>query len=96
MADEFYRQARDVYENEQYVEAYAKCTKALKASPGHRGCLEINSLLAEKAKRLYEDGYILEELNPTQAIKKWKMVLEICPPENEYYQKAKSRIAKYE
>jgi hypothetical protein len=53
-------------------------------------------LLAEKAKRLYEDGYILEELNPTQAIQKWKMVLEMCPPENEYYQKAKSQIAKYE
>jgi len=96
MADEFYRQARQAYENEQYVEAYAKCTKALKASPGHRGCLEINSLLAEKAKRLYEDGYILEELNPTQAIEKWKMVLQMCPPENEYYKKAKSRIAKYE
>lgn len=96
MADEFYRQAREAYENEQYIEAYARCTKALKASPGHRGCLEIKGLLAEKAKRLYEDGYILEELNPTQAIQKWKMVLEMCPPENEYYQKAKSRIAKYE
>jgi len=96
MADEIYRQARDAYENEQYVEAYAKCAKALKASPGHRGCLEINGLLAEKARRLYEDGYILEELNPTKAIQKWKMVLEMCPPENEYYQKAKSRIAKYE
>lgn len=96
MADEFYRQAREAYENEQYIEAYAKCTKALKASPGHRGCLEIKGLLAEKAKRLYEDGYILEELNPRQAIQKWKMVLEMCPPENEYYQKAKSRIAKYE
>jgi pSer/pThr/pTyr-binding forkhead associated (FHA) protein len=96
MADEFYRQAREAYEKEQYIEAYAKCTKALKASPGHRGCLEIKGLLAEKAKRLYEDGYILEELNPTQAIQKWKMVLEMCPPENEYYQKAKSRIAKYE
>ena len=96
MADELYRQARKAYENEQYMEAYAKCTKALKANPGHRGCLEIKGLLAEKAKRLYEDGYILEELNPKQAIQKWKMVLGMCAPENEYYQKAKSRIAKYE
>jgi len=96
MADEFYRQARDAYENDQYIKAYSNCTKALKANSGHKGCLEIEGLLAEKAKKLYEEGYILEDLNPTQAIQKWKMVLQMCSPENQYYQKARSRIARYE
>jgi pSer/pThr/pTyr-binding forkhead associated (FHA) protein len=96
MADEFYRQAREAYENDQYIKAYSNCTKALKANSGHKGCLEIEGLLAEKAKKLYEEGYILEDLNPTQAVQKWKMVLGMSSPESEYYQKAKSRIAKYE
>ncbi len=96
MADEFYRQGREAYESGRFVEAYSNCRKALTASPGHKGCLEIEGLLAEKAKKMYEEGYILEDLNPTQAIQKWKMVLGICSPENPHYKKAKSRIAKYE
>lgn len=96
MADAFYRQSREAYESGQYTEAYANCRKALTASPGHKGCLEIEGLLAEKAKKMYEEGYILEDLNPKQAIQKWKMVLGICSPENPFYKKAKSRIAEYE
>ena len=96
MADELYRQAREAYESGRYTKAYTNCKKALIASPVHKGCLEIQGLLAEKARKYYEEGYILEDLNPKQAIKKWKMVLGMCSPENKYYQKAKSRVAKYE
>ena len=96
MADELYRQAREAFESGRYTESYTNCKKALTASPGHKGCLEIEGLLAEKAKKYYEEGYILEDLNPKQAVQKWKMVLGMCSPENKYYQKAKSRMAKYE
>jgi len=96
MADELYRQGREAYESGRFVEAYSNCRKALTASSGHKGCLEIEGLLAEKAQKLYEEGYILEDLNPKQAIQKWKIVLGICSSENPYYKKAKSRIAKYE
>ena len=96
MAEEFYRQARKSFELEEYAQAHKICMKALKAKPGHKGCSEIEGVLSEKARKLYEEGYILEDLNPQQAIMKWRDVLMICSPENTYYKKAKLGIAKYE
>ena len=96
MADELYRQARKYYEKGKYKAARDTCIKALTASPQHEGCWEIATALGQMAKKLYEEGYILEDLNPGLAVKKWRKVLEICPPDNPYYEKAKTRIARYE
>ncbi len=68
IADAFYLQGMEAYENGQFIEAYTNCKRALAVSPGHKGCLEIEGLLAEEPKKMYEEGYILEDQNPTQAI----------------------------
>jgi hypothetical protein len=50
-------------------------------------------MLLEKSKQLFHEGYILEEYNPEKAMEKWKQILKICGPENEYYKKALMRIS---
>lgn len=48
-----------------------------------------------KSKQLYRKGLRLEYVNATQAKAHWQQVLDLVPPENEYYQKAKEKIAWY-
>jgi len=95
IADEFYRKAIDAYDRAEFVNAHGYSAKALKAKPKHKGALEIERLLSERAKQLYEEGYILEDLNPEKALEKWKEIVRTCPPDSEYYSKAQSRIANY-
>jgi hypothetical protein len=35
-------------------------------------------------------------VNPAKAIENWKKVLELLPPDNEYYLKAKKMLEKYQ
>ena len=95
MAVEFYRRAQRAFDAGEYAKARENAAKALRADPEHAGSVAINQRLAAKARRIYEEGYILEDLNPNQAVDKWRQVLRICPPDNEYYQKAQTKIAKY-
>ncbi|MCP4627974.1 MAG: hypothetical protein GY850_31325, partial [bacterium] len=63
--------------------------------PGHKDARAIQKLLDREAKRLYEEGYTLEVINPEQAIKKWEEVLKISSPGSPYHKKAKAKLAKY-
>jgi pSer/pThr/pTyr-binding forkhead associated (FHA) protein len=94
-ADEYGHQAQKAFDKEEYEIALAKSMEALNAQPGHPGALQIQEQLITKAKKLYEKAYILEDLDHKQAVEIWEQVVKICPPTNEYYVKAKSRIQKY-
>jgi tetratricopeptide (TPR) repeat protein len=51
--------------------------------------------LDEVVKKLYREGYSLQEINIQEAIEKWKDVLEIVLPDHPYYRKAKQSIDRY-
>ncbi len=51
--------------------------------------------LDEVVKKLYREGYSLQEINIQGAIEKWKEVLEIVLPDHPYYRKAKQSIDRY-
>ena len=48
-----------------------------------------------EARELYRDGYVLRDINPEKAIENWKKILELVPPDSEYYIKAKKMLEKY-
>jgi tetratricopeptide (TPR) repeat protein len=96
IGDEYSRQAQQAFQSNEYEVALSKSTQALKAKPGHQIAIEIQGKLIAKAKKLYEKAYILEDLDPEQAVAIWKDVLKICPLSSEYHAKAKKRIEKYE
>jgi tetratricopeptide (TPR) repeat protein len=51
--------------------------------------------LDEVARKLYREGYSLQEINVLEAIEKWKEVMMIVSPDNPYYKKAKNRVDRY-
>ena len=51
--------------------------------------------LDEVARKIYREGYSLQEINVTEAIEKWNEVLMIVPPSHPYYRKAKKRLDRY-
>jgi len=51
--------------------------------------------LDEVARKLYREGYSLQEINIEEAIEKWNEVMMILPPDHPYYRKAKERIDRY-
>ena len=95
MSEEYSGRAKKYYDDGKYAEAYQCCLNALKAKPEHKSALEVRQLLSARAKQLYEEGYIIEDLNPEKALQKWKEIMTISSPDDEYHKKAKTRIAKY-
>lgn len=53
------------------------------------------SQLDEVARKVYREGYSLQEINIIEAIEKWNEVMMILPPDHPYYQKAKQSIDRY-
>ncbi|MBS3758449.1 MAG: FHA domain-containing protein [Desulfobacterales bacterium] len=96
VADQFSDQANTALAAQRYQETRDKIVKALQIKPDHAKANEIRKELIVKAKKLFEKGYILEDLDPEQAVNLWKQVMDICPEDHAYYQKAKSHIAQYE
>jgi tetratricopeptide (TPR) repeat protein len=51
--------------------------------------------LDEIARKIYREGYSLQEINIEEAIDKWNEVMMILLPDHPYYKKAKQRIDRY-
>ena len=51
--------------------------------------------LDEVGRKIYLEGYSLQEINIEEAIEKWREVVMILLPDHPYYQKAKQRIDRY-
>lgn len=66
-----------------------------KINPGDPDLRKGQDQLDEVARKLYREGYSLQEINISQAIEKWKEVQMILSPEHPYYKKAKNRIERY-
>ena len=95
-ANEYYNRAKKYYSQGNYLKASRDCANALRGNPRHSGARDIESRLSKRAKKLYQEGYVLESMSPLKAIEKWKELVRTSLPANEYHKKAKERIAKYE
>jgi tetratricopeptide (TPR) repeat protein len=51
--------------------------------------------LDEVARKIYREGYSLQEINIEEAIEKWNEVIMILLPDHPYYKKAKQRMERY-
>ena len=48
--------------------------------------------LSASARELYREGYVLQDINPSLASEKWKMVTEIVRPSHPYHGKAREGL----
>ncbi|MFT3707471.1 MAG: FHA domain-containing protein [Archangium sp.] len=67
--------------------------KVLQADPGHVGAQSLVNEARNQAREVYLRGYQLKESSPDEAVKLFKDVMNMTPPDDETHQKAKSRIA---
>jgi len=78
--------------NTKYSEAYSSFKKALQHKPDYDPARKGLSKLGAQAKKLYYEGYVAKYSDPDTARKKWRIVIKITPPDNEWHQKAKKRL----
>ncbi len=67
--------------------------KVLSADPNHAGAQALVNDARTQAKDVYLRGYQLKETNPDEAIRLFKDVLNMTPADDDYNQKAKTRLA---
>ncbi len=92
---------QDNFENKNYKDSYYSCLKVLNKFPENTQAEDIRTSSLEnlraKAKGLYADGALEESLgNISAARDKWNEILKVHIKTDEYYQKAKRKLDKYE
>ena len=86
---------RNFIQDEKFKAALLEFQFVLTVEPDHKEALKSINELQEKARELYIQGYTLKDININRAVEKWKQVLEIASPDDEYYIKAKKQIEKH-
>ncbi|MFP2934521.1 FHA domain-containing protein, partial [Pyxidicoccus sp. 3LG] len=90
----FYKGASAAKASGQYSRAVEYSRRALQADPGHAGATNILSEMKAKAKDLYLLAYSLKDGSPEDALPKFKDVVAMTPPDDEYHQKAQTWVEK--
>ncbi|WP_226994277.1 FHA domain-containing protein [Myxococcus hansupus] len=90
----FYKGATAAKASGQWSRAMDYSRKALQADPGHTGATNIISELRTKAKDVYLQAYSLKDGSPEEALPKFKDVVAMTPPDDEYHDKAKTWVEK--
>ncbi len=89
------------FAKENYREAVLAARKGLKIDEFDAQLVKIESeargLLRIEIRSLYQDSILMEDLGKIHtAISKWKQIVERDIPEEEYFQKAESKLKSYE
>ena len=82
-------QARD---SGDWTGAVALARQVLQNDPNHPGALELLEQAHLKAREAYLRGYQLHEDSPAEAREQFRYAMSLLLPEDETYQKAKSRL----
>ncbi len=88
----YYQRGKDAFDADQIVQASRFWRMAQRIDPGNKDVKQGLRRLTESAQRFYREGYSLQVVNPPGAREKWEVVLQIVPPGDPYYKKAKSQI----
>jgi hypothetical protein len=89
------RRGREAFDAGQLVQASRLWQMAGRIDPGSVDARSGIREIRKSAQDYYREGYSLQEINPTEALRKWKVVLQIVPPDDPYYQKAKREIQRF-
>jgi tetratricopeptide (TPR) repeat protein len=95
-ATAFYRNASSAKVAGQWGKAMEWAKKALQADPGHAPSQAIVQEVTGKARDVYMLGYQLEPTSPDDAAVRYREVLVMTSPGDEFYDKAKSRLTRLE
>ncbi|WP_163998318.1 FHA domain-containing protein [Pyxidicoccus caerfyrddinensis] len=90
----FYKGASAAKAAGQWGRAMEYARRALQADSGHAGATNIISEMKTKAKDLYLSAYSIKDSAPEDALPKFKDVVAMTPPDDEYHQKAQTWVEK--
>lgn len=90
----FYKGASAAKAAGQWGRAMEYARRALQADPGHAGATNIISEMKTKAKDLYLSAYSIKDSAPEDALPKFRDVVAMTPPDDEYHQKARTWVEK--
>lgn len=93
-ANIFYKNATAAKAAGQFGRAVTNAKRALEADPSHAGAKNIMEELRGRAKDVYLSGYSIKDTSPDEALAKFKDVVAMTTPDDEYHQKAKTWIEK--
>ena len=97
--DPLLAQGKQLEQEGKLSDAYRAYLKAKEADPmdeeAPAGMKRIKGVLTDKAKHIYTEGVFAESYGDFEmAEKKYREVLEVVPKEDDYYEKAESRLKK--
>jgi tetratricopeptide (TPR) repeat protein len=90
----FYKGATAAKAAGQWGRAMEYARRALQADPGHAGATNIINEMKARAKDLYLSAYSIKDSAPEDALPKFKDVVAMTPPDDEYHQKAQTWVEK--
>ncbi|NVJ23938.1 FHA domain-containing protein [Myxococcus sp. AM011] len=90
----FYKSASSAKAAGQWARAMEFARRTLQADPSHAGAANIISELKTKGRELYLLAYSLKDGSPEDALPKFKDVVAMTLPDDEYHDKAKSWVEK--
>lgn len=93
-ANIFYKNATAAKAAGQFGRAVDNAKRALQSDPNHAGAKNIMEELKGRAKDVYLSAYSIKDTTPDEALTKFKDVVAMTTPDDEYHQKAKSWIEK--
>ncbi|MDD5223332.1 MAG: FHA domain-containing protein [bacterium] len=86
------REGEEDLQQGDYPAAFLRFREALRLLPELAPARNGLALLAEKAQVLFREAYQLESANREEARGKYRLIMQMLPPEDEYYQKASRRL----
>src|SRR5262249_38276162 len=90
----YYNEAVQAKSAAQWARAMELAAKALTLAPDHRGARALVGELKARAKELFVFAYSLKDTVPEDAVMKFKEVLAMTPPDDEFHRKAQTWIEK--
>jgi len=95
LAEIYYDRGRKEFDRGNPIGAALFWKMGKKINPKDKDLRRGFSQLDEVARKIYREGYSLQEINIEEAIEKWNEVMMILLPDHPYYKKAKLRIDRY-
>jgi len=86
------REGEEALQRGDYPAAFLRFREALRLLPELAPARNGLALLAEKAQVLFREAYQLESANREEARDKYRLIMQILPPEDEYNQKSSRRL----
>ncbi|MFH1262867.1 MAG: hypothetical protein V1495_05430 [Pseudomonadota bacterium] len=86
-----YAACRQAFERGNWGSASRACERTVREFH-HAGSREILSRIEERARRLFLEGYVMEDRNPSAALRRYREVLSIAPAGGTYRSKAAEKL----